>query len=53
MTFIIPKGGKMVNIGKQLLKLKEGEYTTSDKDMEKALQLAKGVTKKEAAKKAS
>lgn len=45
ITYSIPKGGKIINCGKRLLKLKSGEYKTSDEQQQKALEGAKGVTK--------
>lgn len=52
MKYIIPKGGKMLFVGKKVLKLKEGEYDTTDKEEIKSLEGAKGVKKKTPASKA-
>lgn len=48
MTFIIPKGGKMLHVGKRLVSLPQGDLDTSDKDLIKALESSRGVTKKQA-----
>jgi hypothetical protein len=47
MTFIIPKGGKMLHVGKRLVSLPEGDFETVDKDLIKILEGAQGVTKKQ------
>lgn len=48
MTFIIPKGGKMLHVGKRIVSLQEGDFETSDKELIKALESSRGVTKKQA-----
>ena len=51
-TYIIPKGGKTLHQGNKLVPISEGEFTTTDKELEKLLEGAKGVKKKTPASKA-
>lgn len=51
MKFDIKKGGVIIHAGKRLVTVPEGEYDTTDKDVVKALEGAKGVKKKGSAPK--
>lgn len=44
MTFLIPENGKMVSLGKKLIKLDSGEFETKDKKLQEALKKCKGVS---------
>lgn len=48
MTFIIPQSGVMLHVGKRLLKLKSGEYDTTDRVEIESLKAAKDVIEKKA-----
>lgn len=50
MTFIIPKGGVTVHVGKRLVSYDAGEHNTTDKAEIEVLKLARGVTVKKSNK---
>lgn len=50
MKFLIPQNGKMISVGKKLIKIKCGEFETKDKELQDLLKNCKDVSEVKAKK---